>query len=523
MGFNFFKKSGLQEDVLDEVEKLLDQYNWIQAGDVLFRHLSRIDPKNNVSPMVKWWARSAELSQQKDRGIQSATKAIQEKIADAYSVKVGSEEYKKIIRQHIEEEKVVGEFLDKGSKKIQLKMTTGQLMKRWMELQDRTLLPTFRQTMQYTDEIINKINNSLTAQEKEISQWVLSEFFPTYIKHGYDGVSLDKVYGDVYNIYLTSVVGYPESLESLKYSYIEVADSKEEWIEGGVLEDEEVDDEDEDDKNGEPETEHGEWEEKYWESGFGEEEEEVKEDDLEYDVLIKLIRSFERLSSSTKRTIKSPIKDLCIYEALYKFIFQLEHFKAFAQFYRKAHAVYSSQKVRAVIQQYHGDREISLLDNLLDYAKRGYIGESKIFDMNLFTEDFGTFKIKRVFPPKEIKDVLDTLNEIEAEFDNSGFQLVKRHIKNAIRITPDAVIDGIKQLKSSREWVYSWVVNIAGDLVESGQYHLYRGIINPMGPGNELLKIYNKAIDKLVEMKVLDSERAEKEKSALQENIKSVG
>ena len=80
----------------------------------------------------------------------------------------------------------------------------------------------------------------------------------------------------------------------------------------------------------------------------------------------------------------------------------------------------------------------------------------------------------------------------------------------------------IKQGETPRQWMYSTISNIAGDLVESGNYHIYRGVINPMGTGNELLKIFNKAIDKLVEMKVLDSERAEKEKGALQENIKSV-
>lgn len=131
--------------------------------------------------------------------------------------------------------------------------------------------------------------------------------------------------------------------------------------------------------------------------------------------------------------------------------------------------------------------------------------------------------IKRLFLPKEIKIALNILNEVELEFRGDGFQLVKGHIKKSIFSYPDEFAIDIRQLKSPREWVYGMIVNVAGDFAESGNYHLYRGIINPMGPGNELLKIYYTFIDRLVEMKVMDSERAEKEKSTLRSNIKFSG
>lgn len=44
-----------------------------------------------------------------------------------------------------------------------------------------------------------------------------------------------------------------------------------------------------------------------------------------------------------------------------------------------------------------------------------------------------------------------------------------------------------------------------------------------MEPGEELVEIFEMAVDKLVEMNILDTEQAKKEKSALRENIKSVG
>jgi hypothetical protein len=44
-----------------------------------------------------------------------------------------------------------------------------------------------------------------------------------------------------------------------------------------------------------------------------------------------------------------------------------------------------------------------------------------------------------------------------------------------------------------------------------------------MGSGDELLKIYNKAIDGLVDMDSITTEEATAQKNALQENIKTVG
>lgn len=130
---------------------------------------------------------------------------------------------------------------------------------------------------------------------------------------------------------------------------------------------------------------------------------------------------------------------------------------------------------------------------------------------------------KKLFPPKEIKEALGILEEAEREFASQDFHLVKGRIEKALHSHPDKFVEIIKQGETPRQWIYSIISNTAGDLIESGNYHIYRGVINPMGPGNELLKIYNKAIDKLVEMKVLNSERAEKEKNALQENIKNIG
>lgn len=147
----------------------------------------------------------------------------------------------------------------------------------------------------------------------------------------------------------------------------------------------------------------------------------------------------------------------------------------------------------------------------------------------------GFLFLKKFFPPKEVKIALDTLDEAEHEFCNRDYQLTRGHIERSrvfklIRGHIEKLIFAYsKELVRKfgkahlRAWVYRNITNVAGDLVESGNYHIYRGVLNPMGPGEELVEIFDMAVDKLVEMRVLDTERAKKEKSTLRENIKGVG
>jgi hypothetical protein len=144
--------------------------------------------------------------------------------------------------------------------------------------------------------------------------------------------------------------------------------------------------------------------------------------------------------------------------------------------------------------------------------------------------------LKKFFPPKEVKTALDILDKADREFCNRNyrvqrghiersrvFQLIRGHIEKILFACSDEFSEKIRQGASSCHWVYRTIANVAGELVESGNYHIYRGVLNPMEPGEELVEIFDMAEDKLVEMRVLNTEQAKKEKSVLRENIKSVG
>ena len=67
------------------------------------------------------------------------------------------------------------------------------------------------------------------------------------------------------------------------------------------------------------------------------------------------------------------------------------------------------------------------------------------------------------------------------------------------------------------------IANTSGDMVESGQYHIYRGVLNPMGPGEDLLNIFDSAMDELVKLGDIDEKNAQVQKEALRKNIQGVG
>ena len=130
---------------------------------------------------------------------------------------------------------------------------------------------------------------------------------------------------------------------------------------------------------------------------------------------------------------------------------------------------------------------------------------------------------QRTHYPKEVNEALKMLDDLEQSLDNASFWLVRDHIEKVILAQPNKFADLIRRGTPLRVWIFSAIANTAGDLVESGNYHIYRGTINPLGPGFDLLKLFDMAIDELVKMKVLKEERAKEEKRAIRENIKNVG
>ena len=77
-------------------------------------------------------------------------------------------------------------------------------------------------------------------------------------------------------------------------------------------------------------------------------------------------------------------------------------------------------------------------------------------------------------------------------------------------------------------YVLGMISNLAGDMVESGQYHFYRGVLTQ--EGKDLLKIYDFAMTRLVQLgannpdgKPMTMNYVAEQRQIINENIASVG
>lgn len=131
--------------------------------------------------------------------------------------------------------------------------------------------------------------------------------------------------------------------------------------------------------------------------------------------------------------------------------------------------------------------------------------------------------IKKIFKSKETKALLGVLDELGCKFDNQAFQLVNSAMKKSIALYPESYTEPIKSGKSAREVVLMCVSNISGDLLESGRFHLYRGVLNDLSGGTDLLILFDYSTDELHHMGASTEEFAKQQKSAIREIIKKTG
>lgn len=177
-------------------------------------------------------------------------------------------------------------------------------------------------------------------------------------------------------------------------------------------------------------------------------------------------------------------------------------------------------------------RKILKLDvfspNAKEYAKGSQPISTNYEDSNIRTEIENKNSIftvmKRMFLPPEMKIAMDILDEADFYFKPLGnaFSHVRHPIEAGIKKQPRALAKLIRDSgKHPRIWVYSMICNISGDYAESGQYHIYRGVLKPFG--EKFLEIHDEAMDELIKLKEITGEVAAEQKSKLREGIASVG
>ena len=128
----------------------------------------------------------------------------------------------------------------------------------------------------------------------------------------------------------------------------------------------------------------------------------------------------------------------------------------------------------------------------------------------------------------EIIAAYSALDEVEQRFHDDVCDAELKRIVTIMRDTLSKHSEDFSAMfrsssRSPREWVYSNIVNATGDLLETGQFHVYRGMLSPVGRG--LLSIFDASVDELLEMgaKDVNSEVVAEQKSVLRSNIRQIG
>ena len=77
--------------------------------------------------------------------------------------------------------------------------------------------------------------------------------------------------------------------------------------------------------------------------------------------------------------------------------------------------------------------------------------------------------VRRALAPREVKAALGVLDEAECRFQNEAFQMIKKMIEKALLKRPADFLRVIQESggRTPREWVYSEIGNVAGDLLET--------------------------------------------------------
>lgn len=131
--------------------------------------------------------------------------------------------------------------------------------------------------------------------------------------------------------------------------------------------------------------------------------------------------------------------------------------------------------------------------------------------------------LNKIFPSKEHKRFLAHLDSLEVRFDNPAFKIVRERLMRWAVNYPSSVKKLMNEKIDHDLWIIGQISNISGDLVESGEYHMYRGVLNPMREGPDLLKLFDQSTDLACSKGEFDEEFAKKQKSTVRRNMRSVG
>jgi hypothetical protein len=169
---------------------LLENYapgfkTWVDAHrgiEFVFEYISRFD---SASEPLQTPFHTTLMRRIRDaRDDQNSTLTEWEKtwhsaFANFYDLELYGRDYRKAIKQQAQE--VDLGITPKGADRT-LKMNRFELRKKWMEMQDESLIPTF-ENMGWDESVRQAVDAAMTDADKRFAEWQLKEFYPRYRAH----------------------------------------------------------------------------------------------------------------------------------------------------------------------------------------------------------------------------------------------------------------------------------------------------------------------------------------------------
>lgn len=166
---------------------ILSNNNWRTLMDKLSR-FHKSDP--HQSPLSKRMNKMAyDMSQSEAASKRTVLNDIQENFERIFKTNKKDKFY-------VAQENTVKKpftYVDINGNNVEIEMSQNEAYKRWMELQDESLMPTFEK-MGFGADYVASLDNFMTPEVKAWAEWQLKEFYPKF------GKSINKVYRKVFGV-----------------------------------------------------------------------------------------------------------------------------------------------------------------------------------------------------------------------------------------------------------------------------------------------------------------------------------
>lgn len=159
-----------------------------------------------------------------------------------------------------------------------------------------------------------------------------------------------------------------------------------------------------------------------------------------------------------------------------------------------------------------------------DYAKYGSPNEWQMLSMTIVNESTSPRSHTESDIVEEIGEkIADILDDFETKFSPELFTSLREQIEADALRDKEQIIKDVQAGIDVRQIICATIANVAGDELESGRHHMYRGTFNPMKQGDYYYRLYLYAIEKLVSIGYLTDQKAAEEKNAMRKIIQGIG